>query len=101
AEGDVKEYTHQLPLPGDLPPMKDLEQWQKDGSLVVISASSVRANTFQHQDKDEAGNPKKYPQPGKQYKLGGKVMEIGTILSFQSYAIRQATAEEEKRAKEA
>jgi hypothetical protein len=99
AEGDDKEYTHQLPITQDLPATAQLDQWQQNGDLVVISASSVRANTFQHQEKDETGQPKKYPQPGKVYKVAGKAIEIGTILSFQSYAIRQATAEDADRAK--
>src|SRR5579863_6899835 len=94
AVGDEKEYTHQFPIGLDLPATDQLDAWQKAGDLVVISASSVRANCFQYQEKDESGQPKKYPQPGKVFKMGGKGIEIGTLLSFQSYAIRAATAED-------
>lgn len=98
---DEKEYTHQLPITPDLPGEQQLNQWQTDGALVVISASSVRAMSFQHQEKDEEGNPKKYPTPGKVYKAGNKTLEIGTMVTFQSYGIRLADADDEARAKEA
>ncbi len=101
AKGDEKEYTHQFPITPDLPGERDLDQWRRDGQVVVISASSVRASTFQHQEKDSDGNPIKYPQPGKLYKVGGKTIEIGTILSFQSFAIRPATDAEVKLADQA
>jgi hypothetical protein len=101
AQGDDREYSHQLPLSPKLPSTQQLDEWRDKGVLVIITASSVRATSFQHQEKDEQGNPKKYPQPGKIYKVGGKSTEIGTLLSFQSFDIRAATAEEAARAKEA
>jgi hypothetical protein len=78
-----------------------IEGWRKAGSLLVFSSSTVRATSFQHHEKDEQGNPKKYPQPGRVYKVGNKTIEIGTLDIFQAYAIRQATAEEEQRANQA
>lgn len=101
AEGDEKEYTHQLPIDATLPSTDQLTQWQKGGVMVVLSAAGPVVNSFQHQEKDEAGNPKKYPMPGKVYKVANKTIEIGTMVTFRSYAIRAATAEDEQRAKEA
>jgi hypothetical protein len=99
AIGDEREYSFQLPISPDLPAERDIDQWQKDGALVVISSSSVRAIPFQHVEKDEQGNVKRYPQPGKVFKVGNKNVEIGTLLSFQAYAIRLADTDDEQRAK--
>lgn len=101
AMGDEKEYSFQLPITPDLPDTGTLERWQKDGALVVIASSGVRATSFQHQEKDDQGNVKKYPTPGKVYKVGNKAIEVGAMVLFQSYAIRQATPEDEERAKKA
>ncbi|MBA3826679.1 MAG: hypothetical protein H0X24_22620 [Ktedonobacterales bacterium] len=100
--GDEKEYTHNLPLDPSNPSIDQLNEWRDKGQYVVVSASTVRANPFLHRDKDDAGNPMKYPQPGKVFKVAGnKTVEVGTVLSFSSYAIREATAEDRQRAEEA
>jgi hypothetical protein len=101
AEGDEKEYTHQLAISPDLPGTHQLTDWQKSAAMVVLSAAGPVVNSFQHQEKDEDGNPKKYPMPGKVYKVANRTIEIGTMVTFRSYAIRVATAEDEQRAKEA
>jgi len=101
AQGDEKEYTHQIPLGPNNPPNTQLDEWRDKGQLVVISASSVRATAFAYREKDDDGNPMKYPQPGKIFKVANKTIEVGTVLSFSSYAIRAATEEDRKRSEEA
>jgi hypothetical protein len=103
--GDEKEYSHQFPLTEEamkrLPGAQQLTEWRNKGQLVVISASSVRATPFEHKVKDDEGKPMKYPQPGKVFQVGNKSIEIGTVLSFSSYAIREATDADRTRAEEA
>ena len=99
AMGDEKEYSFQLPISADLPGEQQLEAWRKANQLIVVSASSVGSTSFEHMAKDENGEPKKYPKPGKLYKVANKTIEIGTMVTFQAYGVREATSEDEARAK--
>ena len=99
AAGDEKEYSFQLPISADLPGEQQLDAWRKANQLVVVSASSVGSTSFEHMAKDEKGEPKKYPKPGKIYKVGNKTIEIGTLSTFTAYGVREATTDDEARAK--
>ncbi|MBA2679037.1 MAG: hypothetical protein H0U76_11660 [Ktedonobacteraceae bacterium] len=105
ASGDEKEYQFQFPMSEEamkrLPPDAQLTEWRNKGQMVIISSSTMRANPFEHKAKGEDGKPIKYPQPGKVFPVGNKTIEIGTVLSFSAYAIREATDADRTRAEEA
>jgi hypothetical protein len=93
AAADDTEYQHALPVKGGGAALKSLEEWQAQGKLVTVYASSVRAVPFVHDNrKDEEGKPlKKYLRPGRKLTVGeGLAVEADAFLVFQSYDVRLA-----------
>jgi hypothetical protein len=89
---DEKEYQFNLPITEKTPALKQLEEWQAEGQLVTILASSVRALPFIHDtSKDAEGNPlKRYQRPGRKVAVGGNTIEADAFVVFQGYDIRLA-----------
>jgi hypothetical protein len=89
---DEKEYQFNLPISDKTPALKQLEEWQAEGQLVTILASSVRALPFIHDtSKDAEGNPlKRYQRPGRKVAVGGNTIEADAFVVFQGYDIRLA-----------
>ena len=90
---DEKEYQFNLPITEKTPALKQLEEWQAEGQLVTILASSVRALPFIHDtSKDAEGNPlKRYQRPGRKVSVGGNLtIEADAFIVFQGYDIRLA-----------
>lgn len=92
AAADDKEYQHALPAKNDSIALKTLEEWQSQGKLVTVFASSLRAVPFVHDTrKDEAGNPvKKYMRPGRKVTVGEQSIETDAFVIFQSYDVQLA-----------
>jgi hypothetical protein len=90
---DEREYQFNLPITDKTPGLKQLEEWQAEGELVTILASTVRALPFIHDDsKDAEGNPlKRYQRPGRKVAVGANlIVEADAFIVFQGYDIRLA-----------
>ena len=93
ASSDEKEYQFNLPIAEKTPALKQLEEWQAQGQLVTIFASSVRALPFVHDtSKDEQGNPlKRYQRAGRKVAVGANLtIEADAFVVFQGYDLRLA-----------
>ncbi len=97
SSSDDREYQHSLPVDEKTVSVKNLEEWQAQGKLVTVFASSVRAITFAHDlRKDEQGNPlKRYMRSGRKAVVTGAdgssvQAELDAMVVFQSYDVRLA-----------